>query len=232
MKQHPFIVIEGIDGSGKTTLVERLAREIPGATAVREPTGKPTGDAIRWAFQTSSNDDPEERGLDDAARAVAREYLPYLFAADRAVSLTSFIEPCLKRGLVVCDRYIPSTLAYQQGPTWSVQRLYELHKVFRVPDLVIHLSCHPEVAYRRVRDRNERRAVWETPARLWQIDVAYTNAYRILAENGWRDRLEFVTVTGHGIDEGDPSDVLDQQQVLDEVRKRISARWPLLIPAG
>jgi dTMP kinase len=100
-----FITVEGIEGCGKSTLVagltERvraLGREI---IVTREPGGTPTGDAIRDVFlQTGLVVSPLAEAL--------------LINAARAQHVLELIEPGLRRGaIVLCDRFVDSTLAYQ-----------------------------------------------------------------------------------------------------------------------
>jgi dTMP kinase len=91
-----FVVVEGADGTGKSTLAAKLANHL-GATLTFEPSHGPIGWWVR-------------KNLSDLPAAA----LPYLFAADRAQHVTETIAPALAAGeMVVCDRYIPSSVAYQ-----------------------------------------------------------------------------------------------------------------------
>ncbi|MFK7961249.1 MAG: dTMP kinase [Phycisphaerales bacterium] len=101
-----FLVFEGPDGSGKSTQFKRLAdacREAGVAvTEVREPGGTGVGERIREVLLDPANDDMEVRC----------EMLLYM--ASRAQLIEQTIRPALKRGeLVLADRFIASTLAYQ-----------------------------------------------------------------------------------------------------------------------
>lgn len=103
-----FITLEGPDGSGKTVQAERLraAVEATGRPVllVREPGGTPAGERIRAILM-----DRDESSLDLTQRADA-----LLFMAARAQLVETVIRPALARGLVVIsDRYLDSTLAYQ-----------------------------------------------------------------------------------------------------------------------
>lgn len=100
-----FIVFEGGDGAGKTTQLARLAERLrcEGKTVVttREPGGSPTlGAQVRKMLLESG-------GFGDRAEAL-------LFAAERAEHVRTVIAPALERGdVVLCDRFVDSTLAYQ-----------------------------------------------------------------------------------------------------------------------
>ncbi|HEX2174149.1 MAG TPA: thymidylate kinase [Dehalococcoidia bacterium] len=136
-----LIVLEGLDGSGKTTqarlLTERLASAGRRVLLTAEPTRGPIGRLIREVIATRPTSPPRpphrtfrfsaaERGHDAPALShqgagLVRQEPPFdpfalalLFAADRRDHLAHEIEPALRRGdWVVCDRYLLSSLAYQ-----------------------------------------------------------------------------------------------------------------------
>jgi dTMP kinase len=100
-----FITVEGIEGCGKSTLVAALAERLRDSgkeiIVTREPGGTPVGDAIREIFL--------KPGL-----AIAPLTEALLINAARAQHVLDLIDPALRRGaLVLCDRFIDSTLAYQ-----------------------------------------------------------------------------------------------------------------------
>lgn len=99
-----FVVLDGLDGAGKTTHVQALADVFPRVRPVhitREPSGGPEGRLI-WEIL-------EKRVPEPSWQAMA-----LLFAADRMRHCGEEIRPALERGeIVICDRYLPSNLAYQ-----------------------------------------------------------------------------------------------------------------------
>ena len=103
-----FVTLEGVEGTGKSTLTARLLAElivlgIP-AVATREPGGSSIGGTVRSILLRSDSDIPP---LTDRAEAL-------LFAADRAQHVAEFIQPSLDAGnIVLCDRFIDSSVAYQ-----------------------------------------------------------------------------------------------------------------------
>jgi len=99
-----FVVFEGGDGAGKSTqlrlLWERLRDAGLDVVTTREPGGTPVGQALRQVLLHGEDLDPRAEAL--------------LFAADRAHHVTTVVRPALQRGAVVlCDRYVDSSLAYQ-----------------------------------------------------------------------------------------------------------------------
>jgi dTMP kinase len=103
-----FITFEGPDGSGKTTqsqlLYAELQRQGKDIVWTREPGGTESGRKIRALL------------LDDPSASLAPPAELVLFAADRAQHVEEVIRPALARGqIVICDRYVDSTTAYQAG---------------------------------------------------------------------------------------------------------------------
>ena len=150
-----FIVLEGPDGSGKSTqtrlLVEHLTSRGRSVLQTREPGGTPAAEAIRALVLN-----PEFAGLDDRTEAL-------LFAAARAEHVSHVIRPALQRGeIVVCDRYIDSSIAYQGvGRRLGIDRIRELSMWATgdlVPDLTLVLDLDAAKGMERVgeRDRLER----------------------------------------------------------------------------
>ena len=101
----PFIVIEGIDGAGKTTQLKRLHRWMEAryertVHTTGEPTNRPIGKLLKGALKRRVE-------LDGICHAL-------LFAADRIDHVKTEIEPAIRRGTpVLCDRYFLSSFAYQ-----------------------------------------------------------------------------------------------------------------------
>jgi len=144
-----FIVVEGIEGSGKSTLVNELARTLRSdgheVVTTREPGGTPLGNAVRQLFLTTS-----------AAMTPLTEAL--LVNAARAQHVSAVIGPALSAGrTVVCDRFTDSTLAYQgygRGlPLNDLQRLCDLATGEVNPDLVLVLDVPVSVGRARMRER-------------------------------------------------------------------------------
>ena len=137
-----FITLEGPDGSGKSSLLPRLAAALRDAgcdvVATREPGSTPFGELVRRMVL-----DPEPP-IDRTGRADA-----LLFAASRAQHVDEVIRPALARGaVVVCDRYADSSLAYQGAgsgvPMDELRAVQHFATGGLVPDLTILLDLPVE----------------------------------------------------------------------------------------
>jgi len=137
-----FICIEGLDGCGKTTqaklLVRKLCEKGFDAFYTAEPTRGKIGKFIKKYYLHG-----EKRG------SVIVEAL--LFAADRFEHVEKEIVPALNEGkLVVSDRYIYSSLAYQGAAGLDLKWIKELNKHAIPPNLAIFLDVKPEIVLQRL----------------------------------------------------------------------------------
>lgn len=147
-----FITIEGVEGSGKTTVAEDLVhylrqKGLPVALTA-EPGNTPVGKQIRQLLVETDD------------RTAWTE--TFLFLADRAEHVARKILPALEEGkIVLCDRFTDSTIAYQGfGLGLPLERLMELNKIATnglVPDLTLLLDVDPEVGLKRV----QRKTIFE-----------------------------------------------------------------------
>jgi dTMP kinase len=140
-----FLVLEGIDGSGTTTQLDRAVAHIQGlghpAVATREPSTGPIGRLLREALLG-------QLGMPDGSRMDGRS-MALLFAADRIDHLQREIEPQLASGTtVISDRYLLSSLAYQAEEAERDWVLGLARGILR-PDLTILLDLPIDVAAKR-----------------------------------------------------------------------------------
>ncbi len=132
-----LITIEGIDGAGKSTQVERLAAALRGdghrVIATREPGATALGRELR-------------RLVLGRELALAPDAELLLFLADRAEHVATVIAPALRDGaIVLCDRFSDSTLAYQgygrEADLARIKRWNDESSAGIVPDLTVLLDC-------------------------------------------------------------------------------------------
>ncbi len=144
-----FITIEGVEGSGKTTLAGMLrgyfvedGREVVG---VREPGGTELGERVRSILLSHTG------RIDPWAELL-------LYEACRAQVVEEVIRPSLERGMVViCDRFTDSTLAYQgYGRGLDLEAVESINRWVSkgiMPDITFLLDCPPEVGLERALGR-------------------------------------------------------------------------------
>ena len=148
-----FITFEGLDGTGKSTQMRKLAAVVRAAghkvVETREPGGTTTGEKIRKVL------------LDSGTAGLAPLAEMALMFASRAQHIAEVIEPALAQGsIVLCDRFTDSTEAYQgSGRRLGSAAVRELHRVLcgnLQPDLTILLDSDAAASVHRARLRNRR----------------------------------------------------------------------------
>ena len=150
-----FITFEGCEGSGKSTIAKMLKEELENANIpclfTREPGGTPISEKIRNIIL-----DKENTSLDDRSEAL-------LFAASRRQHLVEKVWPALKENkIVLCDRYIDSSLAYQGGGKHlGVDEVLHVNLFATentLPDLTILFDLEPSIGLERI-NKNKNREV-------------------------------------------------------------------------
>lgn len=175
-----FITFEGPEGCGKSTHAQRLKSYLEGkgrsVLLTREPGGTMVGKEIRDLLLRP------ESVLEPTTEV-------YLFAADRSEHVNKVIFPALKEGkIVISDRFIDSTLAYQIGgrnlPEDLVRYLNMVSAKGLTPDLTILLDVSSEVGLKRAAqkgaaDRFEKEAVeFHKKVRKFYLEIAGENPQR------------------------------------------------------
>jgi dTMP kinase len=211
-----FITFEGLDGSGKTTQIKRLAawmqRRGVAHVLTRQPGGTPTGDRIR------------ELLLDSRSQGLAPLSEMALMFADRAQAIAEVIEPALASGhMVICDRFTDSTEAYQGGGRELGSALVlELHRLLcgdLQPDLTLLLLPSLDISLSRARRRNDRVATQsgKDEGRFEQEqDSFHRRVWQQYREIAAREPDRVVVIAGDlGIDEV-------HEQVVEAIAMRLS----------
>jgi dTMP kinase len=191
-----FITFEGLDGSGKTTQINRLAAWLKkrgrSALITRQPGGTKTGDRIRALV------------LDSRSKGLAPMAEMALMFADRAQVIAEVLLPALAAGeIILCDRYTDSTEAYQGGGReLGSEIVLELHRLIcggLQPDLTLLLLPSLEPSLARARRRNQR-AVEESgedETRFEQEqDAFYSRVWRKYREIAAREPGRVVLIEG------------------------------------
>ena len=150
MKIH-FITFEGGEGSGKTTLIKLLAKDLESAgypvLTTREPGGSKIAEEIRNVILNVEN-----TKMDYRTEAL-------LYAASRRQHLKEIILPAIEKDmLVICDRYIDSSLAYQgYARGLGIDEVYNINLYATgglLPDLTILIDEEAEVGLARIKQNN------------------------------------------------------------------------------
>lgn len=172
-----FIVIEGPNGVGKTTIANQLTRRLRQsvATAVHattEPTITPLGQLLRSA----------EAVLTGRALALA-------IAADRCHHIDTEIIPSLDGGaLIVCDRYLPSSLVLQRVDGMDMSEIWDYNAYCLQPDLLVYLDEEADVIAARLRSRPHLSRL-ETTGSPTEERRLYAEARAFLDTEGWHQQV-------------------------------------------
>ena len=169
-KRGAFIVFEGIDGSGKSTHIRLLSRELRQQGYDVLETSEPSRGRIGMFIR---------KYVERRVRRLPTEVEALLFAADRFEHLKKIIEPALEEGrIVVSDRYLHSSLAYQGAEGTSLEWIREVNSFALKPDLCILLDVGPETGLGRM--RRSRRTIFE----VFTFQQKVRNLYLHFAEQG------------------------------------------------
>jgi len=168
-----LITIDGPGGVGKSTVAQLVVkalddRAVPVHAAV-EPSRTALGDHIRGGTETY-------RGM----------ALACLVAGDRHHHLATEILPALRAGdVVVCDRYLPSSLVLQRLDGLDPATIWQLNAGVYVPDIAVILNAEPAVIARRLRARGRHSRFERQPGSSQAESDLYKRAARELHAAGW-----------------------------------------------
>jgi dTMP kinase len=188
-----FVVIEGLDLSGKSTQVKLLAKALQERGVDVLSTREHTRDGL--VGQLIEKVVNRQGKLPPIA-------LQLLFVADRLDHLEKVVWPAIKMGkVVICDRYYWSTVAYG---SFAADRnwLVEIHKYCLEPDLTIYLDIDPQKAIQRLSIRGEKATIFEKQDKMRKQADTY---YWLLANN----QAKSVRVTADQAPEAVLSDIIE-----------------------
>jgi dTMP kinase len=184
-----FIVIEGVDGVGKSTvarlLVEKLRASQRPAHLTSEPSKGPIGVLLRKML---SGDVEAPAAFEGYSAGPSLVSLPHLFAADRLEHVAFEVEPRLLRGeYVVSDRYYHSSLAYQAFAA-EVSSVLSLNSRARRPDVTFILEANLEVITARRVSRGGTKEIYDEAEVQQRLALAYRELPTLLPN----ERIEYV----------------------------------------
>lgn len=200
-----FISFEGIDGSGKSTITkivyERLEAKYGNVILTREPGGNKIAEKIRDLIL-----DPNNETMDDRTEAL-------LFAASRRQHLIEKIVPALDEGkLVICDRFVDSSIAYQgYGRQIGAKEVAEINHFaieHHMPELTFFLDVSVEVGLGRIGKRDEL-------DRLETAEIDFFNRIYDGYQTIIKDNPRFVVIDG----------TKSIEDISQEIIEHIESKW-------
>jgi dTMP kinase len=176
-----FICIEGLDGCGKTTqaklLVTRL-RKSRNAVYTAEPSNGKIG---RFIKKHCLHGDKRSSGIVEAL----------LFAADRSEHVENTVLPALKKGqIVVSDRYVYSSLAYQGATGLDLGWIKRINEYAMRPDLAIFLDVEPETVVQRLKPRKSVMENLETQRKVREVYVGFVENGELIMVDGNKSKKQ------------------------------------------
>jgi len=202
-----FIVLEGIEASGKTTQVKLLGKKIKGAVLTKNPTDdNEIGVFIRNKVLAGKTDMPPVS-------------YQYLFAADRAIQQREIIGLLKKGKTVISDRYLWSSVAYGiadrqdldyknwEEVTLVAYSALSMYHQFLFPDLTIYLDIPLEESIRRIKGSHKHTEIYDNH----EMNIKIQKGYMWLIKNFPK---EFTIVNGDGN--------RNESEITDEIAKLIN----------
>lgn len=186
-KKSLFIVIEGLDGSGKSTASKFLKKKLSAQYKVKssyEPHNPSCGgDYIRAV-------------LTKKIKRFSHRTLALAFAANRLDHNDRVIIPWLEKEgnrIVICDRYYLSSLVYQSKDGFTFEDIIELNEKAKKPDVIFFLNVSNETCYARMKSRNQAKELFEE--NLEESRTQFFSAIRFLKK---KNKDNIIEIDGNG----------------------------------
>jgi dTMP kinase len=180
-KKGVFICIEGLDGCGKTTQAKLLAkklRESHNAVYTAEPSRGKIGTFIRERCLYG------EKRLSTVVEAL-------LFAADRVEHVENEVLPALHEGhLVISDRYVYSSLAYQGAAGLSIEWIEQINEHTLKPDLAVFIDVDPKTVMHRLKPERSVMENMETQQKVRDVYLKFVAKGGLVRIDGNRTKAE------------------------------------------
>lgn len=187
MNRGIFITMEGPEGAGKTTIIHMLGKALQQegyqVLLTREPGGIPISEQIREVILNKGN-----TAMDSRTEAL-------LYAAARRQHLVEKVTPALEKGtIVLCDRFIDSSMAYQgYARGLDIEEVYNINKFAigdMMPDVTFFFDIKPEVGLRRIQSNGDRE-VNRLDLEALEFHEKVYEGYQVTI-NRWKDRFIIV----------------------------------------
>jgi dTMP kinase len=180
-KKGAFICIEGLDGCGKTTQAKLLAKKLRkshNAVYTAEPSHGKIGTFIRKRCLYG------EKRLSTVVEAL-------LFAADRVEHVENEVLPALQQGrLVISDRYVYSSLAYQGAAGLSIEWIEQINAHALKPDLAVFIDVDPKTVMRRLKPERSVMENIETQQKVRDVYLKFVAKGDLARIDGNRTKTE------------------------------------------
>ena len=177
-----FICVEGLDGCGKTTqskfLVRRLVKMGYDAIFTAEPSREKIGKLIK-------------KYVLHGGKRVSSIVEALLFAADRFEHVDKEVIPALKEGkIVVSDRYVYSSLAYQGATGLYLDWIEKINEYAMLPDLAVFVDVEPEIVIRRLKPKKSVMEDLETQRKVREVYMKFVEKGQLVKIDGNRSKKE------------------------------------------
>lgn len=174
MTSGTFITFEGPDGAGKTTIIRMVAEQFTNVLLTREPGGIDIAEQIRNVILAKEN-----TAMDPRTEAL-------LYAAARRQHLIEKVKPALDEGkIVLCDRFVDSSLAYQGyarglgiDEVWAINQ-FAIEQM--MPELTIYFDIEPELGLQRI-SKNKGREINRLDLEDLEFHQKVRQGYQLLME--------------------------------------------------
>jgi dTMP kinase len=180
-----FICIEGLDGCGKTTQAKLLAKKLRkshNAVYTAEPSRGKIGSYLRNSYLYG------EKRLSSVLEAL-------LFAADRIEHLENEVLPALREGrLVISDRYVYSSLAYQGAAGLSLEWIEKVNEHALKPDLAVFVDVDLETVMNRLKAKKSVMEKTETLKKVRDVYLKFVAKGELVRIDGNRGKAEVAEV--------------------------------------
>jgi dTMP kinase len=176
-----FICIEGLDGCGKTTQAKMLVRRLRKSCDAIYTAEPSRGKIGRFIKKHCLHGDKRSSGIVEAL----------LFAADRSEHVEKTVLPALKKGqMVVSDRYVYSSLAYQGATGLDLGWIKKINEYAIRPDLAIFIDVQPETVVQRLKPKKSVMETLETQRKVREVYVGFAEKGELVRVDGNKSKKQ------------------------------------------